>query len=88
MLEYAGIVTVSGDGLPHEVVNGIFSRKDKDDIIPHVALGVLPGGSGNALINSILHDIKEPKTIETAAYQICKGSIKKMDLIHMQTRTD
>ncbi|KAL4470090.1 hypothetical protein ABPG72_008749 [Tetrahymena utriculariae] len=88
LLEYAGIITVSGDGLPHEVVNGLFIRADRDLVCSKVALGVLPGGSGNALINSILHEIDEPKTIQGAAYLICKGSVKDMDMIHMQTKSN
>jgi len=26
--EYEGIITISGDGLIHEIVNGIMNRKD------------------------------------------------------------
>ncbi|EDK31399.2 diacylglycerol kinase (macronuclear) [Tetrahymena thermophila SB210] len=88
LIQYAGIVTVSGDGLPHEIVNGLFKRADKDFVCSKVALGVLPGGSGNALINSILHEINEPKTLEGATYLICKGSIKDMDMIQMQTKAN
>ena len=29
--EYSGIVCISGDGLVHEVYNGLYSRKDWDE---------------------------------------------------------
>lgn len=54
LLQYRGIITVSGDGLPHEVLNGILGRSDSQEILQHITLGVLQGGSGNGLISSIL----------------------------------
>ena len=31
LAEYSGIVCISGDGLVHEVYNGLYSRKDWDE---------------------------------------------------------
>ena len=45
---FDGIVCVSGDGLVHEVFNGLMSRKDWDQAIK-IPLGTIPAGSGNAL---------------------------------------
>lgn len=40
---------VGGDGTFYEVLNGIFARPDWQDVLKKVALGVVPGGSGNGL---------------------------------------
>jgi sphingosine kinase len=52
LLSYRGIITVSGDGLPHEALNGLFQRNDWSEVCK-IPLGVLPGGSGNGLANSL-----------------------------------
>jgi sphingosine kinase len=52
--EYDGIITVSGDGLIHEVVNGLYRRKDWMQIMSTLTLGFIPGGSANGLVANIL----------------------------------
>ncbi|EGR30778.1 zinc-binding dehydrogenase family protein, putative [Ichthyophthirius multifiliis] len=84
LLDYKGLISVSGDGLPHEIINGLFKRNDRDEILDYIGLGILPGGSGNAIISSILYQIQEPRTLECAAYQICKGVFHKMDIFKFQ----
>ena len=64
---YDGIITVSGDGLVFEVVNGLMKRDDWETAIK-IPIGTIPAGSGNALaatLNSI--------SPITAAFNICKG---------------
>ena len=46
---YDGLIAIGGDGTLHEVVNGLMSRKDNQQI----PLGMIPGGSGN----SFMHDL-------------------------------
>ncbi|XP_070298749.1 sphingosine kinase 2-like [Salvelinus sp. IW2-2015] len=43
-----GIIIVSGDGLLHEVINGLMERPDWELAIK-TPVGILPCGSGNAL---------------------------------------
>lgn len=50
--EWEGIVTVSGDGLLYEVLNGLFDRPDWEDAV-RMPIGVLPCGSGNALAGAV-----------------------------------
>jgi len=45
---------VSGDGLPHEAINGIYTRKDWKEAI-NMPIGVLPGGSGNAFSKTVCY---------------------------------
>ncbi|XP_076334325.1 sphingosine kinase 2-like isoform X1 [Tachypleus tridentatus] len=49
---FDGIVSVSGDGLLYEVVNGLLARPDWREAIK-IPLGVIPAGSGNAIFRSM-----------------------------------
>lgn len=54
ILKYDGIICCSGDGTPHEVVNGLSKRKnDAVEALATVPLCQLPCGSGNSLAISI-----------------------------------
>ncbi|MED6238800.1 Sphingosine kinase 1, partial [Ataeniobius toweri] len=50
--QWDALVIMSGDGLLHEVINGLLERPDWEDAIC-TPLGILPGGSGNALAASV-----------------------------------
>jgi sphingosine kinase len=47
-------VTVSGDGLIHEVVNGIYRRPDATELMKQTTIGFIPGGTANGLVKSVL----------------------------------
>ncbi|KAJ3209652.1 hypothetical protein HK099_008446 [Clydaea vesicula] len=72
--QYDAIITVSGDGLFHEVVNGILLRDDweKGRKIP---LGMIAGGSASALNTNL-----ETKFPAFAALSIIKGLSTPMDI--------
>ncbi|KAE8288873.1 Sphingosine kinase 2 [Larimichthys crocea] len=53
--DWDGIIIVSGDGLLHEVINGLMERSDWEQAIK-TPVGILPCGSGNALAGSINHN--------------------------------
>ena len=70
--QYRGVVAVSGDGLLHELLNGLADRRDWEEVAPAggvtlhllqvrraVPLGLVPGGSGNAVHCSLLHQLGE-----------------------------
>jgi len=57
------MVTISGDGLTHEIINGLLTRSDADEVASRITIGGLQGGSGNALVGSILYESKEPITL-------------------------
>lgn len=85
ILEYNIISSISGDGLPHEIVNALFKRKDSESL-KDIPLAFIPGGSGNALAMNVLHISKENNlSIESIIYLICKGQKKKMDIIKFTT---
>ncbi|KAJ2551078.1 hypothetical protein EV175_003826 [Coemansia sp. RSA 1933] len=50
--QYSSLLTVSGDGLLHEVLNGLLKRKDWSKY-KNIPLGVIPTGTGNGLAKSI-----------------------------------
>uniref|UniRef100_A0A669F104 sphingosine kinase n=1 Tax=Oreochromis niloticus TaxID=8128 RepID=A0A669F104_ORENI len=52
--QWDALVIMSGDGLLYEVINGLLERPDWEEAI-RTPLGILPGGSGNALAASIHH---------------------------------
>ncbi|KAL0985189.1 hypothetical protein UPYG_G00153900 [Umbra pygmaea] len=87
--DWDGIIIVSGDGLLHEVINGLMERPDWDSAIK-VPVGILPCGSGNALAGSINHHagydmcLREPLLLN-CCFQLCRGGVKPMDLVSVTT---
>jgi sphingosine kinase len=81
--DYDCVVTVSGDGLIHEAVNGVFSRADRDHFLDKTTFGFIPAGTSNGLVASILKQHDEEYGIHQAAFSIAKGSRMKMDLTEL-----
>eukprot|EP00435_Cladocopium_sp_Y103_P032424 s1817_g8.t1 len=75
-----GIVVVSGDGMVHEVFNGLAGRPDAADAL-RIPVGHIPGGSGNAFAKSILHAAGESYGVLDAAFLIAKGRTQPLDLM-------
>ncbi|RCK63866.1 Sphingoid long chain base kinase 4 [Candida viswanathii] len=75
---YDIIVCCSGDGIPHEVINGFYSRPDKGVLaFNKVAVTQLPCGSGNALSLST----HGTGNASVATFQMLKAHRAKMDLM-------
>ncbi|XP_076826663.1 sphingosine kinase 2 [Brachyhypopomus gauderio] len=87
--EWDGIIIASGDGLLHEVVNGLMDRPDWEQAIK-TPVGVLPCGSGNALAGSINHYagydmcLREPLLLN-CCFLLCRGGVRPMDLVSVTT---
>lgn len=47
--QYDVVACCSGDGVPHEVINGFYQRPDREQAFEKIAITQLPCGSGNAL---------------------------------------
>ena len=75
LAEFDGLLTLGGDGTFHEIVNGIFNRRD-GNIIP---LGIIPGGSGN----SFLHDFGLTDPIR-AVEAIINGHTRSVDVARIE----
>ncbi|XP_061572936.1 sphingosine kinase 2 [Cololabis saira] len=87
--EWDGIIIVSGDGLLHEVINGLMERPDWEQAIK-TPVGILPCGSGNALAGSINHNagydmcLREPLLLN-CCFLLCRGGVQPMDLVSVTT---
>ena len=62
--EYDGVVSVSGDGLLHEIVNGLLNRKDRYYSKRKIPVGVIPGGSSDGLSKALLDRSNEHVGLE------------------------
>ncbi|CAL8290462.1 unnamed protein product [Merluccius merluccius] len=87
--EWDGIIIISGDGLLHEVINGLMERPDWEQAIK-IPVGILPCGSGNALAGSINHNagydmcLREPLLLN-CCFLLCRGGVRPMDLVSVTT---
>ena len=71
---YRSIIAVGGDGIVHEIVNGIMQAgAGPDDVI----LGVVPGGSGNDFVKML--DLPG-EDIATACLRIGRGQTRVVDV--------
>ncbi|XP_066560375.1 sphingosine kinase 1 [Amia ocellicauda] len=87
--QWDAVVIMSGDGLLFEVVNGLMEREDWETAI-QTPLGILPGGSGNALAASInhysgSHAVTGEELLVNCGFLLCKGLVSRLDLasVHM-----
>ncbi|XP_017023013.1 sphingosine kinase 1 [Drosophila kikkawai] len=81
------VVAVGGDGLFHEIINGLLQREDWAHVLPGLALGIIPCGSGNGLARSIAHGYNEPyfsKPVLGAALTVISGRSSPMDVVRVQ----
>ena len=94
---YSAIVSVSGDGLVHEIYSGIYDRPDWDSVCK-IPMGLLPGGSGCALNCSLLREMDQKLEglnnpgLQASADNIAIGVKHKrstaLDLIEMDLEKD
>lgn len=75
--QYSMIATIGGDGIMHDILNGLLQRSDwpKYKSLP---LAVIPAGSGNGLAKSL--DCIWP---EQAAVAVVKGRSRPLDVMNV-----
>ncbi|XP_069566096.1 sphingosine kinase 1 [Brachyistius frenatus] len=90
--QWDALAIMSGDGLLAEVINGLMEREDWQEAI-QTPLGILPGGSGNALAASVHHYSQSPpawneELLLSCGFMLCKGLVGSLDLvsIHLASR--
>ncbi|KAM9792695.1 sphingosine kinase 1-like [Neosynchiropus ocellatus] len=86
--QWDALVIMSGDGLLFEVINGLLERSDWEEAI-RTPLGILPGGSGNALAASVHHYSGAPPVFSkdllvSCGFLLCRGLVSRMDLVSVQ----
>ena len=86
--EYDGFIACGGDGIIHEIINGIFHKKKEEceKFLNNCAISPIPAGSGNALSKTLSLYCNDDNKIETHCYYICKGIIKKIDVQEFELR--
>ena len=77
---YRGVVSVSGDGLVYEFVNGLMSRPDAAAAAAATPILPVPGGSANGLFRSIAARSGEKDDLLGAAMIIARGHAVALDL--------
>lgn len=80
------VAAVSGDGLPHEIFNGLGKRPDAKKALAKVAVVNIPGGSGNAMS----WNLNGTASASLATLAIIKGIRTPLDLVSItqgETRT-
>jgi sphingosine kinase len=82
LTQFDAIWCISGDGLPHEVINGLGRRKDAMAAL-QLPIGVVPAGSGNGTAKSV-HNTNNPIT---CAINLIKGVVTPIDLVHITQGT-
>ncbi|KAL6930488.1 hypothetical protein ACO0R3_003607 [Hanseniaspora guilliermondii] len=83
LLRYNIICCASGDGIPHEVLNAIYHRKDRSEIFQELVVSQIPCGSGNALSLSC----HGTNNASLASLNILKGRVEQMDLMTCQQKS-
>ncbi|XP_077380519.1 sphingosine kinase 1-like [Festucalex cinctus] len=86
--QWDALIIMSGDGLLFEVINGLLDRSDWEEAI-RTPLGILPGGSGNALAASIHHYagaslVSSEELLVSCGFLLCKGVVSRMDLVSVR----
>ena len=74
---YDTIACASGDGIPHEVINGLYRRTDRVDAFNKLAITQIPCGSGNAMSVSC-HWTNNPSY---ATLSLIKSVEKRIDVM-------
>lgn len=77
--KYDGIVCVSGDGVLVEVVNGLLQREDWNTAIK-IPLGIIPAGTGNGMVQSLVHFAGESFSVYNAVLAIIRGHKRPLDV--------
>lgn len=75
--EIDSLVVVSGDGVLHEVINGLLSRPDWDRA-RKTSIGIVPAGSGNAIAASL-----GTTNSFVATLAVVRGETSKLDIFSL-----
>lgn len=84
---YDGVVAIGGDGIIHEMLQGIRTRSDSHEVLGKLKLGVIGSGTSNGLAKSLAYASDELDSALDYAFLVAKGSTVKMDLSEYQTKS-
>mmetsp|Transcript_12866 Transcript_12866/g.51347 ORF Transcript_12866/g.51347 Transcript_12866/m.51347 type:complete len:559 (+) Transcript_12866:28-1704(+) len=75
---FESVVTLGGDGMLYEVLNGILDQQGGAELLSQLSLGVIPAGTGNGICASL--DVAGP---EDAMLRVLHGRTRKMDVMQV-----
>lgn len=78
--QYDALILMGGDGIMHEVINGIEKRADKEVIYQNVKLGIIGCGTANGMASSIAFASNERYGIMNETFLVVKGKTSRIDL--------
>ncbi|KAF9356082.1 hypothetical protein BGX26_005767, partial [Mortierella sp. AD094] len=71
------LIVISGDGVLHEIINGLLTRSDWDQA-RQLPIGIIPAGSGNAIATSV--GTRNPIV---ATLAVIRGETSKLDIFSL-----
>ena len=87
LISFDGVVTVGGDGILAEIVEGIGLRADAVDIFKTVPLIPIPGGTSNGLVKSILFECGLDYSVINMIFVALKGTAAPLDMSLVVTKS-
>lgn len=72
---YRGFIAVGGDGTAHEILNGIFAKREN---VRRISLGFLPLGTGNSFLRDFTQD-----GADASLQALLEGRKRPVDLIRL-----
>ena len=87
---YDGVVSVSGDGLLYEVLNGLAGRSDWPQLRSRLAIGLVPGGTGNGVHHSLLYQQGErfEDAVTVAGLNLASGNTRQADYMECSNKVE
>jgi hypothetical protein len=85
--QYDGVIAIGGDGIVHEIFQGLSSRSDFKEICHKLKLGVIGAGTGNGLAKSLAHSSGQECAPLDSIFLAAKGSSSWMDLANYTTQS-
>ena len=77
---YDGVVGVGGDGILNEILHGVMWRPDWATVVDRVTIGLLPAGSGNGLVCSLLAAAGLAYSLHNACLLVAKNVTARLDV--------
>jgi Diacylglycerol kinase catalytic domain len=91
ILAYDAVVLLGGDGILHEVLNGLRERSDAGRLLQHmqrIPIGMVGCGTSNGLATSLTHAAGEASGVVQNTFLIAKGRTIQADVASYQIGTD
>lgn len=87
ILEYKSILCVGGDGIAHEIFQGIHARDDSQQVLQNITFGFIGAGTSNGMAKSIAYASYERSSVMDATFLIAKGHTRQCDLSLYHTKS-